>query len=115
MTNALSPSLSLGLSRSSYFVAISLAVPPSIWMPTSVLSVVPGKNVTLSCHIEAFPSSVNYWLRESTGKIIESNDKYTVEQESRDYKTHLTLTIRRLDVLDFGLYTCLVSNKLQAK
>lgn len=86
-----------------------LAVPPAVWLPTQSVESALNQEVVLSCHIEAFPSSVNYWIKESSGKIIESdNDKYLVQQETKDYKTHLILKIRRLEKADFGLYTCLV-------
>lgn len=45
--------------------------------------------------------------------VIESsggqNGKFRLTEETKDYKTHLMLTIRRLESRDLGRYTCLVS------
>lgn len=90
-------------------------VPPAVWLPTQSLGSALNQEVLLSCHIEAFPSSDNFWIKESSGKTIESdNDKYIVQQETKDYKTHLILTIRRLEKVDFGLYSCLVRDDHQS-
>ena len=88
------------------------SVPPAVWIPNQTVGAPLGYEVTLNCHIEAYPASVNYWLRESTGEIIESNDKYAVLEETKDYKTHLMLTIRSLDKEDLGGFTCFAKNLL---
>jgi hypothetical protein len=97
-----------------------LSVPPAIWLPTqSLTAVLHDQEISLSCHIESFPSSVNHWIRDSGRPGAKSltidpsdfgtSDKYTISEETKDYKTHLILTIRRLERTDFGVYTCLVS------
>lgn len=68
--------------------------------------------MTIDCHIEAYPGSVNYWLREGSQDIIENNDKYLVHEETKDYKTHLTLAIRSLAKEDLAGFSCLAKNVL---
>lgn len=95
------------------------SVPPAIWLPSqSVTASLRDREKSLSCHIESFPNSVNYWIKDATRAgaksitIDGSSDKYWIRQETKDYKTHLILTIKGLTKADFGVYTCLVSRTL---
>lgn len=40
-----------------------------IWIQNQLVSSVLGQQVTLECHSEAFPKSINYWTRDD-GRII---------------------------------------------
>ena len=166
-------------SSSSSFSSLP-TVAPSIWLPSKAIShpLHQEDEITLSCHIESCPSSVNYWIKEEEGTplvtrgrqqqqqkrrlkrpglrsadsgsgqqddnnnsneeevdeeedgdvqedgvmmgpvvprriVIEAsggqNGKFRITEETKDYKTHLMLTIRRLESRDLGRYTCLVS------
>lgn len=46
-----------------------LVVPPMIWVPNQLVGAVEGQRMTLECHSEAYPKSINYWTREK-GDIV---------------------------------------------
>lgn len=46
-----------------------LLVPPMIWIQNQLVGAGEGKQMTLECHSEAYPKSINYWTREK-GEII---------------------------------------------
>lgn len=45
------------------------AVPPSIWIQYQLVGAYDGQQITLECHSEAYPKSINYWTRDK-GEII---------------------------------------------
>jgi hypothetical protein len=47
----------------------SFSVPPMIWIQNQLVGAHEGQQMTLDCHSEAFPKSINYWTREK-GEII---------------------------------------------
>lgn len=59
-----------------------------------------GKNVTLHCHIEAFPQSVNFWIKDN-GDPISDSEKYEISIKEKGYKRHYKLTIRYLTDDDY--------------
>lgn len=75
-----------------------------------------GQDVTLECHTEAFPLSINYWTTE-TGDLIISEasrigDKYETMTEDRGYSKSMKLKIKNISHKDFGSYKCIVKNSL---
>jgi len=87
-------------------------VAPAIWVPSPIQEGTLGYDVTLNCHIEAFPSSTNHWIKGGSDEPIEPNDKYEIKVDRRSYKTHLQLVIKNLKRTDYGLYKCLAKNAL---
>lgn len=54
---------------------INFPVPPMFWIPSQLEGAYAGQDVTLECHSEAFPKSINYWVKENgsmlnTGKQL---------------------------------------------
>jgi hypothetical protein len=45
------------------------AVPPMIWIQNQLVGAQEGQQMTLECHSEAYPKSINYWTRDK-GEII---------------------------------------------
>lgn len=87
------------------------SVPPMIWIPNQLVGAPVGGQVTVECHTEAYPKSINYWTREEGEMIIQSN-KYEVQQKVTTYKVHMVLTIKGLAHDDFGTYRCFARNSL---
>ncbi|XP_074594147.1 lachesin-like [Brevipalpus obovatus] len=102
---------------------------PVIWIFKQIVGAVIGHDLTISCHIDSFPQSENYWMRKD-GEIIkeyeddESNynlngspsDKYRITTEKKDlYKTQFSLTIRNVDHNDLGSYSCVAKNTVGSK
>ncbi|XP_076341177.1 neurotrimin-like isoform X3 [Tachypleus tridentatus] len=104
-TNGIPPAVSKRI-----FLGINFS--PMIWIPNQLIGAPLGTDVVLDCHLEAHPTSVTYWMRES-GVIIISNQKYvSVDVSQENYKGQLRLTIRDLEPDDYGTYTCVAKNSL---
>ena len=72
-----------------------------------------GSNITLDCHIEAYPLPLNYWsFGTQSESIYISGPKYEVSVKEKGYKRHLRLTIQRLERTDLGIYRCNAQNAL---
>lgn len=82
-----------------------------IWIPNQLVGAPVGGQVTIDCHTEAYPKSINYWTREEGEMIIQSH-KYEVLQKVTTYKVHMVLTIKGLVNDDFGTYRCFARNSL---
>ncbi|XP_075210390.1 opioid-binding protein/cell adhesion molecule homolog [Lycorma delicatula] len=92
---------------------ISLIVhfPPMIWIQNQLVGAREGQQMTLECHSEAFPKSINYWTREN-GEIITTGAKYEPIMLDNAYKVHMKLTIRSVGPQDYGSYKCVAKNSL---
>lgn len=49
---------------------ILLTVPPMLSIPNQLEGAYIGQDVTLECHTEAYPSSINYWTTDRGDMII---------------------------------------------
>lgn len=94
-------------------IILHVHFPPVLWIPNQLVGAPLGRDVTLDCHTEAYPSSINYWGRRK-GEMIISSEKYTVMLKDKSYKTHMQLTIKQLQLQDFGTYLCFSKNSLGA-
>ncbi|XP_022237340.1 lachesin-like isoform X2 [Limulus polyphemus] len=86
-------------------------VTPMIWVPNQLIGSPIENDVTLECHTEAYPSSINYWQTER-GDMIVSDHKYRVKDEHKTYKVHMKLIILNIQPDDFGTYKCHARNSL---
>ena len=50
-----------------------------IWVPAQLVSAFHGDNITLTCFVEAHPTSLNYW--EKDGVMVHQNLHYRQSQE----------------------------------
>ncbi|KAG8182574.1 hypothetical protein JTE90_021714 [Oedothorax gibbosus] len=92
-------------------IILHVHFPPVLWIPNQLIGAALGRDVTLDCHTEAYPSSINYWGRRP-GEMIISTDKFKVTFKEKSYKTHMRLTIRNLQPEDLGSYMCYSKNSL---
>ncbi|XP_031778750.1 lachesin isoform X2 [Nasonia vitripennis] len=92
-------------------IKVSVDFPPMLWIPHQLVGVPLGYSVTLECHTEAHPTSLNYWTRDD-GVMIHEGRKYKVlsTPEKPSYKTNMTLTIVDVEKSDFGSYKCVAKN-----
>ncbi|KAJ4436915.1 hypothetical protein ANN_17047 [Periplaneta americana] len=70
-----------------------------------------GQDVSLECHTEAYPTSINYWTTER-GDMIVSGDKYEAVSMDNGYNKYMMLKIRSVSKTDFGSYKCVAKNSL---
>ncbi|XP_037080298.1 lachesin-like isoform X2 [Pollicipes pollicipes] len=71
-----------------------------------------GSDVTLSCHVEALPKSINYW-NKGTGEMLIQSRKFNISEEKEsEYSLTMKLTIRSFEVSDAGEYICTAKNSI---
>ncbi|KAK9504921.1 hypothetical protein O3M35_009088 [Rhynocoris fuscipes] len=85
--------------------------PPMIWIQNQLVGAMEGDEMTLECHSEAYPKSINYWTRE-TGEMISQGAKYVPVLLDNAYKVTMKLTIHSVSPSDFGSYKCVSKNSL---
>ena len=55
-------------------VSCNFSVPPMFWIPSQREAVFVGQDsVTVECHSEAFPKSINYWVNNK-GAMLQSSE-----------------------------------------
>ncbi|KAJ8866444.1 hypothetical protein PR048_032287 [Dryococelus australis] len=53
-------------------------VPPMIWIQNQLVGAQEGQEMTLECHSEAYPKSINYWTREKGEIIAQGKCKFAI-------------------------------------
>ncbi|XP_015113254.1 opioid-binding protein/cell adhesion molecule homolog [Diachasma alloeum] len=88
---------------------------PEIMIQNQLVGAEEGSQTTLECRFEAFPKSINYWMRENND-IISNGEKYEASMSDNlhvdAYKVHMNLTIKEIGPDDYGFYKCLAKNSL---
>uniref|UniRef100_A0A1A9W2W7 Ig-like domain-containing protein n=1 Tax=Glossina brevipalpis TaxID=37001 RepID=A0A1A9W2W7_9MUSC len=91
-------------------VMLIVHFPPMIWIQNQLVGAAIGQNITLECQSEAFPKSINYWMKNDT--IIVPGERFIPETYENGYKITMRLTINEVEVHDFGSYRCVAKNSL---
>ncbi|KAL9705434.1 hypothetical protein quinque_008952 [Culex quinquefasciatus] len=92
-------------------VMLIVHFPPMIWIQDQLVGAALGQRLTLECNSEAFPRSINYWMKNDT--IITQGKRFEPStHEASNYKVVMKLTIKEVDIGDFGTYKCVVKNSL---
>ncbi len=59
------------------------------WIPNQLEGAYVGQDVTLECHSEAFPKSINYWVREDDTMLISGKNflelPFLIRPSNRSY------------------------------
>ena len=61
-------------------------------VPSQLEAVQLGTNVSLRCKSEAFPASINYWVR-GAGETVSSGPRLRTSSVVQDHVTHMRLDI----------------------
>jgi len=92
--------------------SIRVQFPPMFWIPSQREAVYVGQeSVTIECHSEAFPKSINYWVN-SKGAMLQSNDKHEIVTVDTGYKVYMKLHIKNIKRSDIAEYRCVAKNSL---
>lgn len=91
-------------------VMLIVHFPPMIWIQNQLVGAAIGQNITLECQSEAYPKSINYWMKNDT--IIVPGDHFVQEVLENGYKITMRLTVNDVDIKDFGSYRCVAKNSL---
>ncbi|XP_071051638.1 lachesin-like [Onthophagus taurus] len=103
-SNGVPPSVSKRISLIVHF-------PPMIWIQNQLVGAMIAQEITLECHSEAYPKSINYWTKDG-GNIISQGAKYEPIMVDNAYKVHMKLTIKSVGQNDYGSYKCVSKNSL---
>ena len=72
-----------------------------------------GGNLTLKCQSEAFPASINYWMRgERTETTVTPGARIRTNSVVQDHVTIMKLEILHVQQADFTTYKCVARNSL---
>ncbi|GBP24252.1 Lachesin [Eumeta japonica] len=86
-------------------------VPPTVKVPNQLLGAPLGTDVLLECSVEAYPNTINYWLK-NRGEMLLDGPKYTINEERWSYRVTMKLVIRQFSRSDIGTYNCVSTNSL---
>ncbi|XP_049766338.1 lachesin-like [Schistocerca cancellata] len=92
-------------------ITLNVNFSPVVKVPNQLVGAPLGTDVQLECFVEAFPNTINYWVK-NRGEMLLDGVKHHVEEERFSYKVHLRLTIRNITAKDLGTYTCVSTNSL---
>ncbi|XP_032516062.2 lachesin-like isoform X2 [Danaus plexippus] len=92
-------------------IMLMVQFPPMLSIPNQLEGAYIGQDVTLECHTEAYPSSINYWTTDR-GDMIISGGKYEAFPVDSGYNKFMMLKIRNITKEDFGFYKCIAKNSL---
>ncbi|CAG4970644.1 unnamed protein product [Parnassius apollo] len=92
-------------------IMLMVQFPPMLSIPNQLEGAYIGQDVTLECHTEAYPSSINYWTTDR-GDMIISGGKYEAFPVDSGYNKFMMLKIRNITKGDFGFYKCIAKNSL---
>ncbi|XP_037047809.1 lachesin isoform X1 [Bradysia coprophila] len=97
-------------------VQLRVQFPPMLSIPNQLEGAYQGQDVTLECHTEAYPASINYWTTDKGDMIISdasrAGDKYETSSSNTGYSKYMKLKIRNVGPGDFGSYRCVAKNSL---
>ncbi|XP_969457.2 lachesin [Tribolium castaneum] len=92
-------------------IALNVNFAPSIKVPNQLLGAPLSTDVHLECYVEAFPNTINYWVK-NRGEMLLNGSKYTISETRRGYKVSMQLVIHNFTVPDIGTYNCVSTNSL---
>ncbi|KAJ8674631.1 hypothetical protein QAD02_010417, partial [Eretmocerus hayati] len=92
-------------------ITLIVQFPPMISIQNQLIGAEEGRQITLECVSEAYPKSINYWMRDE-GEIVPQGGKFEPVNVESAYKVHMKLTIRSVSSSDFGNYRCISRNSL---
>ncbi|XP_071447292.1 lachesin-like [Hetaerina americana] len=92
-------------------IILNVNFAPVIKVPNQLLGAPLGTDVHLECYVEAFPNTINYWIK-NRGEMLLDGPKYTIKENRASYKVYMSLIIRGFGRSDIGTYNCVSTNSL---
>ncbi|XP_026728045.1 neurotrimin-like [Trichoplusia ni] len=92
-------------------IILNVNFPPTVIVPNQLLGAPLGTDVVLECTVEAYPNTINYWLK-NRGEMLLDGPKYVISEERSSYRVMMKLTIRQFLRGDIGTYNCVSTNSL---
>nr|CAD7575519.1 unnamed protein product [Timema californicum] len=92
-------------------IILNVNFAPIIKVPNQLLGAPLGTDVQLECYVEAFPNTINYWVK-NRGEMLLDGPKYSIRENRSTYKMFMWLLIRAFKKEDIGTYNCVSTNSL---
>ncbi|XP_074034828.1 lachesin [Leptinotarsa decemlineata] len=92
-------------------ISLSVNFAPVIKVPNQLLGAPVSTDVRLECFVEAYPNTINYWIK-NRGEMLLNGSKYTIREQRSGYKVVMWLEIRSFSPSDIGTYNCVSTNSL---
>jgi len=93
-------------------ISLNVNFAPEILVPQQLLGLPFGESVMAECLVEAYPNTINYWMKHQKEMLL-NGGKYTVmEEKTKEYSTRMQLHIKDFQESDVGVYTCISTNSL---
>ena len=89
-----------------------VVVPPMMTVPSQLEGARIGGNLTISCKSEAFPASINYWVKGDRSETVTSNSRMKTSSIVQDHVTLMKLDIVGVRHSDLTSYKCVAKNSL---
>ncbi|XP_054014224.1 lachesin-like [Hylaeus anthracinus] len=96
-------------------VTLAVNFAPVVKAPNQLLGAPLGTHVQLECYVEAFPNTINYWVKNRRGaedEMLIEGHKYKVREERSGYTVLMSLLIKEFAEQDVGKYKCVSTNSL---
>ncbi|XP_061936440.1 lachesin-like isoform X3 [Apis cerana] len=96
-------------------VTLAVNFAPVVKAPNQLLGAPLSTDVQLECYVEAFPNTINYWVKNRRGsedEMLLEGLKYSVREERSGYKVLMWLLIKGFTEQDVGSYKCVSTNSL---
>ncbi|KAJ1522305.1 hypothetical protein ONE63_002602 [Megalurothrips usitatus] len=92
-------------------VQLNINFAPHIEAPNQLLGAPIGTDVKLECNVEAFPNTINFWLKNGQEMLLDGA-KHAIVEHRKNYKVYMSLLIRSFQEDDIGVYNCVSTNSL---
>ncbi|XP_063218510.1 lachesin-like [Bacillus rossius redtenbacheri] len=92
-------------------IILSVNFAPVVKVPNQLLGAPLGTDVPLECQVEAFPNTINYWVK-NRGEMLLDGPKYSIQENRSVYKMFMWLVIKAFNKSDIGTYNCVSTNSL---
>ncbi|XP_070489923.1 lachesin-like isoform X4 [Chironomus tepperi] len=91
-------------------VMLIVHFPPMLMIQNQLVGSAIGQKIMLECQSEAYPKSINYWMKNET--IITKGKRFEPVEMENAYRVIMKLTINSVGQNDFGSYKCVSKNSL---
>ncbi|KAF5287024.1 hypothetical protein FQA39_LY16138 [Lamprigera yunnana] len=91
-------------------IVLNINFPPIAKVPNQLVGTPLNTDVQLECYIEAFPYTINYWVKNR--EMLMNGKKHSISEERQGYRVSMTLIIRNVLRRDIGTYICVATNSL---
>uniref|UniRef100_A0A1B6CG20 Ig-like domain-containing protein n=1 Tax=Clastoptera arizonana TaxID=38151 RepID=A0A1B6CG20_9HEMI len=92
-------------------IMLNVNFAPVIKVPNQLLGAPLGTDVQLECYVEAYPNTINYWVKNRSEMLLDGL-KYSIREKRSGYTVFMALLIRGFMMTDIGTYNCVSTNSL---